>query len=120
MASKTRTFRKVASIITLVVAVLWNPFWVYNLAAGLVRSVAVPLISTPDSAINPTKAAIRNVTLDFDEVGGICCQHEVCELDSGKPCAANGALVSTHCAAHQLGGGVYAVWPGGSCCSGLL
>ncbi|KAK2079703.1 hypothetical protein QBZ16_002098 [Prototheca wickerhamii] len=36
--------------------------------AGLVRSVAVPLITTPDSAINPTKAAIRNVTLDFDEL----------------------------------------------------
>ena len=107
-------------MITLVVAVLWNPFWVYNLAAGLVRSVAVPLISPPDSAINPTKAAIRNVTLDFDEVGRMRTQHEMCELDSGKPGAVNCALVSTRCAAHQLGGGVHAVWPGGSRCSGLL
>uniref|UniRef100_A0A1D2ADT0 Uncharacterized protein n=1 Tax=Auxenochlorella protothecoides TaxID=3075 RepID=A0A1D2ADT0_AUXPR len=74
MAFRLRSFRGIATCIALLLAVFWAPLWVYDLAGSVVRLAGGFLVTNVRQQgfpVNPIKASIRNVTMDFDELSNL-------------------------------------------------
>lgn len=98
------SFKGVATCITILVGVLWRPTWVYSLTASLGSAVGRFLMAhaRPQAVVlHPIKAAIRNVTTDFDEVrhpamAGTRCMRPKGSTSRRALCCAGGRGVPTN------------------------